>query len=56
MDKPENKNMQVDMPQAIHLAVDLIQLLEENTLDNEVVIEALDIALKDFKNKKIRGK
>lgn len=38
-------------PQAVQLAVDLIQLLEENQIDKQVVLDALEIVLKDFKNK-----
>ena len=55
MEKQKNKNSFTDAPQATHLAVDLIHLLEENTLDNQVVIDALDIVLKDFKNKQARS-
>lgn len=35
----------------IKLAVDLIQLLEENKLDNVTVIKALKIVTKDFERK-----
>lgn len=35
----------------IKLAVDLIQLLEENKLDNLTVIKALEIVTKDFERK-----
>ena len=39
-------------PNEINLAVDLIQLLEENELPLETTIEALEIVLADFKNKR----
>jgi hypothetical protein len=35
----------------IKLAVDLIQILEENNLKNETIIAALKITLKDFERK-----
>lgn len=38
-------------PLEIKLAVDLIQLLEDNDLPHEQIIEALEIVLQDFKNK-----
>lgn len=38
-------------PLEIKLAVDLIQLLEENDLPHEQTIKALEIVLQDFKNK-----
>lgn len=38
-------------PKEIKLAVDLIQLLEENDLDIDITIKALEIVLQDFKNK-----
>lgn len=38
-------------PQEIKLAVDLIQLLEENDIDVHTAIDALQIVLNDFKNK-----
>ncbi|MFT7052915.1 MAG: hypothetical protein ACJAU1_000465 [Psychromonas sp.] len=38
-------------PQSVQLAVDLIQLLEENKIDKQVILDALEIVLKDFKNK-----
>jgi len=38
-------------PKHIQLAVDLIDLLETNNIDTEVVIQALEIVLKDFKQK-----
>jgi len=39
-------------PEEIKLAVDLIQLLEENELELETTIQALEIVLADFKNKR----
>ncbi|MEL0628901.1 YbaM family protein [Psychromonas aquatilis] len=41
-----------DAPLEIKLAVDLIQLLEENDFPLETTINALEIVLKDFKNKR----
>ncbi|OUS23230.1 DUF2496 domain-containing protein [Thalassotalea sp. 42_200_T64] len=38
-------------PQHIKLAVDLIQLLEENQFDAEIVLKALAIVSQDFNNK-----
>ena len=38
-------------PLEVKIAVDLIQLLEENNLPLEPTIKALEIVLKDFKNK-----
>ncbi|PKH01652.1 DUF2496 domain-containing protein [Psychromonas sp. MB-3u-54] len=38
-------------PLSVQLAVDLIQLLEENKIDKQVAVGALEIVLKDFKNK-----
>ena len=48
---PENKASLADAPKPIQLAVDLIQLLEENQIENEVAIEALEIVIDDFKKK-----
>jgi len=39
-------------PLEIKIAVDLIQLLEESDLPIESTIQALEIVLKDFKNKR----
>ncbi|MEG3755162.1 DUF2496 domain-containing protein [Psychromonas arctica] len=41
-----------DAPIEIKLAVDLIQLLEDTDVELETTISALEIALKDFKNKR----
>jgi len=51
MNSQKNNNPLTGAPQSIQLAVDLIQLLEENQIDNQVVLDALEIVLKDFKNK-----
>ncbi|MCC4834338.1 MULTISPECIES: YbaM family protein [Shewanella] len=40
-----------DAPKSVQLAVDLIQLLEENNIDTQTAIEALQITLNDFKRK-----
>ncbi|MCK5820096.1 MAG: DUF2496 domain-containing protein [Psychromonas sp.] len=40
-----------DQPKAIQLAVDLIQLLEENGIDNQVALDALEIVKQDFQRK-----
>ena len=40
-----------DAPPAVQIAVDLIQLLEENNIEHKVVIEALQIVLHDFQKK-----
>jgi len=38
-------------PEEIKLAVDLIQLLEENEVKVDTAIQALEIVLQDFKHK-----
>lgn len=38
-------------PKHIQLAVDLIELLEENQIDDQTVVAALEIVLKDYKTK-----
>lgn len=38
-------------PSEIKLAVDLIQLLEDNNIATDTTIKALEIVLQDFKNK-----
>lgn len=38
-------------PTHIKLAVDLIEMLEESNIDNQAIIDALTIALNDFKAK-----
>ena len=44
-----------DAPKSIQLAVDLIQLLEENNIDTTTAVEALQITLDDFKRKQQLG-
>ncbi|MGO3346025.1 MAG: DUF2496 domain-containing protein [Marinomonas sp.] len=39
-------------PEHIKLAIDLIALIEDNNIDNQVAIDALTLALKDFQSKK----
>ncbi|WP_019613401.1 YbaM family protein [Psychromonas ossibalaenae] len=48
-----NKCSLADAPKSVQLAVDLIQLLEENQIENHVAVEALSIALNDFKQKAV---
>ena len=40
-----------EAPVAVQIAVDLIQLLEENKVDTKTAIEALQITLNDFQKK-----
>ena len=40
-----------EAPSSVQLAVDLIQLLEYNNVDNQIAIDALEIVLNDFRNK-----
>lgn len=40
-----------DAPPAVQIAVDLIQLLEENKIDSKTAIEALQIVINDFQKK-----
>jgi len=47
----KDNSLLANAPQSVQLAVDLIQLLEENQIDKQVVVDALEIVLKDFKNK-----
>ena len=52
MSEQKNSNLSLaDAPKPIQLAVDLIQLLEENQIKTEVAIEALEIVINDFKKK-----
>ncbi|MEI6897351.1 MAG: YbaM family protein [Psychromonas sp.] len=46
----ESHNL-TNAPVAVQIAVDLIQLLEENKIETHVAIEALQIVLNDFKKK-----
>lgn len=50
----EQKNNTISLseaPKAVQIAVDLIQLLEQNQIETSVAIAALDLVLKDFKKK-----
>lgn len=47
----EQHHSLADAPPAVQLAVDLIELLEQNKIDNNTAIEALEIILNDFKKK-----
>jgi len=47
----KDNSLLANAPQAVQLAVDLIQLLEENQIDKQVALDALEIVLKDFKDK-----
>ncbi|WP_435234137.1 YbaM family protein [Psychromonas sp. PT13] len=52
MTKTNNQNeCLANASPSIKLAVDLIQLLEENQIETEVALEALEIVTKDFKRK-----
>lgn len=48
----EHKGL-ADAPKQVQLAVDLIQLLEENQVEVCVALEALEIVLSDFKRKQL---
>jgi len=52
IEKSTTKNSLENAPLEIKIAVDLIQVLEENDLPLEPTIKALEIVLKDFKNKR----
>lgn len=47
----EQQHSLSDAPPAVQIAVDLIQLLENNKIDKNIAIEALTIALNDFQKK-----
>ena len=52
MSKAKNNKVSLaDAPKPVQLAVDLIQLLEENQIETEMAIEALEIVLNDFQKK-----
>ncbi|GIU53760.1 MULTISPECIES: YbaM family protein [Shewanella] len=51
MSKENQPQSLSDAPKSVQLAVDLIQLLEENNIDTDTAIEALQITLDDFKKK-----
>jgi hypothetical protein len=40
-----------EAPLEVQIAVDLIQLLEDNNIENKIAIRALEIVLIDFKKK-----
>jgi hypothetical protein len=48
----EEQHKLLDAPQAVQIAVDLIQILEENKIDHKTAIEALQIVLCDFQKKR----
>lgn len=47
----QEKSSIKNAPASVQIAVDLIQLLEENKIETTVAIEALEIVLTDFKRK-----
>lgn len=47
----QQKSSIKDAPASVQIAVDLIQLLEENKIEATVAIEALEMVLTDFKRK-----
>lgn len=47
----EQQHSLKDAPIAVQIAVDLIQLLEENHIDEQDAIDALQIVLNDFQKK-----
>ena len=47
----EEQHKLTDAPIAVQIAVDLIQLLEENKIETKTAVEALQIALTDFQKK-----
>jgi len=52
MNKPNTKpTCLADAPPSIKLAVDIIELLEENEIETDVVLEALKIITKDYQRK-----
>ena len=46
----------VEAPESVQLAVDLIQLLEENQIKPEIAIDALKMVLNDFENKQANNR
>ncbi|MGB5446084.1 MAG: YbaM family protein [Psychromonas sp.] len=56
MDEQKNINSLADAEPAVQLAVDLIQLLEENQIDHQLAVKALEIVLQDYKNKQKTAK
>lgn len=54
--KEEKKTISTELdtaPLEIKLAVDLIQLLEENKIAVDTAVKALEIVLQDFKRKEL---
>jgi len=47
----EQHHSLADAPPAVQIAVDLIEILEENKIESKIAIEALEIVLNDFKKK-----
>ena len=47
----EEQHKLTDAPPAVQIAVDLIQLLEENKIEHKIAVEALQIVLNDFQKK-----
>lgn len=47
----EQQHSLADAPPAVQIAVDLIQLLEDNNIDSKTAVEALQIVLNDFQKK-----
>lgn len=49
---PDEPNMSLEhAPKHIQLAVDLIEILESNNVDDKTAIAALEIVLNDYKDK-----
>ncbi|WP_094751992.1 DUF2496 domain-containing protein [Psychromonas sp. CD1] len=46
-----NKTLKSASP-SVQVAVDIIQILEQNEILNDIAIQALEIALNDFRKKK----
>ncbi|SFC30097.1 DUF2496 domain-containing protein [Pseudoalteromonas denitrificans] len=49
-----NKSSLESAPKHIKLAIDLIMLLEQEELESQVVLDALEVVTKDFKKKVIQ--
>ncbi len=52
-EQKNNSGSLSDAPKSVQIAVDLIQLLEENQIETAIAIEALEIVLNDFKKKQM---
>ncbi|OUR66523.1 hypothetical protein A9Q77_11250 [Marinomonas sp. 42_23_T18] len=49
---PEETNMSLEnAPKHIQLAVDLIEILESNNVDDKTAVAALELVLNDFRDK-----